>query len=287
MDNYVQPPSVKYTLGLTLSGGGAKCMAHIGLLQYLAENGIEPDIISATSGGAVIGALHAAGCKPVHILEFFLKHRMFCFQNLSLNQWGLIQSEKIGKYFEKYFPDNSFEALKKPLFVVATDLQKPAQHVFSSGPLIKPLLGASAFPGVLTPVRWGNEILADGGIINNFPASLIREQCHFQIGMHLTPVRQRSEEHFRNARSLLERVYDIFSVSKIVKEIRIPDIVLEPEGLEEFGTFSVKNDDLEAMFELGYECAQKYFSGAGRQWFMQLQRAMLKRPQWLMDKQPA
>ena len=64
-----------YQLGLTLSGGGAKCMAQIGLLQYLAEQEIEPDIVAGASGGAVVGALHCAGYAPMDILDFFYLHQ--------------------------------------------------------------------------------------------------------------------------------------------------------------------------------------------------------------------
>ncbi len=271
----------RFQLGLTLSGGGAKCMAHIGLLQFLAEHGVEPDVISGTSGGALVGAMYAAGHKPAHILDFFLKTRMFSFQHLSFNKLGIIHTEKMHRYLKPYFPDDSFESLKKPLYVVATDLRQPDMMVFDSGQLIKPLLGSAAFPGMFTPVEWQDALMADGGIVNNFPADLIRDLCHFQIGMHLSPVKPMGEMPFKNTVDLLDRVYDIYSVSKVVEELALPDVVLEPEGIEKYGAFSVKNDELELLFELGYECARSYFENEGKAWFAQVMAAVIKRPDWM------
>ena len=96
-----------YRLGLTLSGGGAKCMAQVGLLQYLEEQGVEPDVISGTSAGAIVGALHCAGHAPEVILDFFVSTRMFTLKNLSFNTLGLIDSGKIAREFQPYFPEDS------------------------------------------------------------------------------------------------------------------------------------------------------------------------------------
>ena len=272
-----------FNLGLTLSGGGAKCMAHIGLLQYLAEYGINPDIISGTSAGALVGALYAAGQKPVHILEFFLKHKLFSFYNLSFSKLGLLQTEKIRDYLTPLFPEDSFDTLQKPLTFVATDLRAPDIKIFDSGPLIYPLLGTIAFPGVFTPVEWQGALIADGGIINNFPATLIRNRCRFHIGMHLNPVKPlNGSKPFKNSIALLERIYDIFSLSKIADELALPDVILEPEGIHQYGVFTVKNDELEEIFELGYECAKNYFEHSGADWFATLMKTVIKQPEWLL-----
>ncbi len=256
-------------------------MAHIGLLQYLAEYGVEPDIISGTSGGALIGAMYAAGHKPAYILDFFLKTRMFSFHHLSFNKMGIIHTEKMIPYLKPYFPSDCFEALKKPLYTIVTDLQQPDMMVFNSGPLIRPLLGSAAFPGMFTPVEWQGAVMADGGIVNNFPAHLIRDLCHFQIGMHLSPVKPMDNKPFKNTIDLLDRVYDIYSVSQVVDELGLPDVLLEPDGIEKYGAFSVKNDELEELFDLGYECARCYFENEGKSWFAEVMNSVIKRPAWM------
>lgn len=283
MNSTVSHQAPVVSLGLTLSGGGAKCVAHIGLLQYLAEHGVAPDIISGTSAGALVGALYAGGQKPVHILEFFLKHKLFSFQNLSFSKLGLLQTEKIRPYLTPMFPEDSFDALQKPLTFIATDLRAPDIRVFDSGSLIHPLLGAVAFPGVFTPVEWQGDLIADGGIINNFPAALIRSRCRFHIGMHLSPVRTLDgSKPFKNSIALLERIYEILTLSKIADELALPDVVLEPEEIDKYGLFIVKNDELENIFELGYECAKNYFEQSGADWFAKLIKTVTKQPEWLL-----
>lgn len=283
--NKIISHSPPYQLGLTLSGGGAKCMAHIGLLQYLAEQGVEPDIISGTSGGALVGAMYAAGHKPAYILDFFLKTRMFSLQHFSFNKMGLIDTEKMAPYLQPYFPEDCFAALKKNCYVVATDLCQPDIMVFDSGPLIKPLLGSAAFPGMFTPVPWQDTLMVDGGVVNNFPASLINDLCRFHLGMHLSPVKPLGHRSFKNSIELLDRVFDIYSVSRLTDELALPDVVLEPETIEEYGAFSVRNDELEELFELGYECARAYFSRTGRPWLDQVMAAVIKKPVWLRQRQ--
>ncbi|MFK0572433.1 patatin-like phospholipase family protein [Endozoicomonas sp.] len=269
-----------YRLGLTLSGGGAKCMAQVGLLQYLQEQAIEPDIISGASAGAMVGALYSAGYSPEEILEFFVSTRMFSLRNLSFNALGLIDSGKIAKHFQSYFPEDSFESLNKPLYVVATDLNRARQTVFNSGSLINALVASSAYPGMFTPVKWQDTVYADGGIINNYPSDLINDQCRHHIGMYLAPMMSRPSEHFGNMFDVLDRVFQIYSSARQFANINLPDISLAPEGIEDCSAFMVKPDQLKSIYEMGYNCARKYFEGEGADWLKNMKGGTRKRTFW-------
>ncbi len=271
--------SKPYRLGLTLSGGGAKCMAQIGLLQYLKEQGVEPDVVSGTSGGATIGAMHCAGHAPETILDFFVSTRMFSLKNLSFNALGLIDSGKMAKNFEPYFPEDSFESLHKPLYVVATDLNRAQQVVFNSGPLIHALTASGAYPGMFTPVNWQDTVYVDGGITNNYPSDLIYHQCRHHIGMHLSPITVRPSEHFANTFDVLDRVFQIFSSARQNTNIHLPEVSLVPEGIEQCGTFMVKPDQLKLIYDIGYQYSQKYFETSGAQW-LQTVKTGHKRTHW-------
>lgn len=258
--------SKPYRLGLTLSGGGAKCMAQVGLLQYLKEQGVEPDVISATSGGAIIGALHCAGHAPEAMLDFFVSTRMFSLKHLSFNTLGLIDSGKIAKRFEPYFSEDSFESLHKPLYVVTTDLNRAQQVVFNSGPLIHALMASSAYPGMFTPVNWQGTVYADGGITNNYPSDLIHGLCRHHIGMYLSPIIARPSEHFVNTFDVLDRVFQIFGSVRQNANIHLPEVSLVPEGIERCSAFMVKPDQMKSIYDMGYQYSQKYFENDGAQW---------------------
>lgn len=267
-------------LGLTLSGGGAKCVAQVGLLQYLKEQEIEPDIISGVSGGAIVGALHSAGYAPEKILGFFSSTRMFSFRNLSFNALGLIDSTKIAKKIQTYFPEDSFESLKKPLYVVATDLNKARQTVFNSGPLINALMASSAYPGMFTPVKWQGTVYADGGIINNYPSDLIHDQCRHHVGMYLSPILSKPSEHFANMFDVFDRVFQIYSSTRQFSNINLPEVSLTPEGIEDCSAFMVKPDQLKSIYEMGYNSSRKYFEGEGSEWLKTMKGGSKKPSSW-------
>ncbi len=266
-----------YKLGLTLSGGGAKCMAQIGLLNYLDEQDLRPDIISAVSGGAMVGALYSAGHAPEKILEFFTNTRMFSMKNLSFTALGLIKSDKLGKDFSEWLPQDSFDHLQIPLRVVTTDLNKAEQVVLSSGSLVQAILASSAYPGMFTPVEWNGNVYADGGIINNYPTDIIRDECDHLMGMYLAPVMDKPSDHFGNAFDVLDRVFQIYSSARLLTNIDLADVSIAPEGIEDWGAFMVKNEQLEALFQMGYESSKQYFETEGSQWLADVKAAREKK----------
>lgn len=271
--------SKPYRLGLTLSGGGAKCMAQVGLLQYLKEQGVEPDVISGTSGGAIIGALHCAGHAPEVILDFFVSTRMFSLKNLSFSALGLIDSGKIARKYEPYFLEDSFESLHKPLFVVATDLNRAQQVVFNSGPLIHALTASSAYPGMFTPVHWHSSVYVDGGITNNYPSDLIHSLCRHHIGMYLSPLTARPTEHFVNTFDVLDRVFQIYGSVRQEANIHLPEVSLVPDGIEHCSAFMVKPGQLRSIYDMGYQYSKKYFENAGAYW-LQAMKTRHRRSRW-------
>ena len=99
---------MRYRLGIVLSGGGSRGLAHAGVLRALIENGIEPDCISGTSAGALVGALHASGRCSEEILRFFDDANPFRLSRVALRKPGVIDSEKLVGAFESWFPEDSF-----------------------------------------------------------------------------------------------------------------------------------------------------------------------------------
>ena len=122
-------------IGLVLSGGGARGIAHIGVIKALNENGINISEISGTSSGAVIGALYAGGYSWEEIFAFFKTLPIFHYKNYARNKPGFIDSIKFYDDFKEFFPEDSFKALKKKLYISTTNVFEGTLKIFSKGEL--------------------------------------------------------------------------------------------------------------------------------------------------------
>ncbi len=142
-------------VGLALSGGGYRGIAHIGAIRAMEEYGIKPHYISGTSAGAIVGALYAAEYSWQEILDIFLNISIFSFSNYALRKPGIIDSDKFYDTFIEYFPDDNFDVLKEKLFIAATNLIASESKIFHEGELIRPLLASSVVPGIFSPVAFG------------------------------------------------------------------------------------------------------------------------------------
>ncbi len=241
--------------GLVLSGGGMRGIAHIGAIKALEENGYSPTHIAGTSAGAIVGALYAKGYHATEILDFFKTAQIFNLTNFALNKPGFIDSEKLYANFKSYLPEDTFESLKKHLFITATNLLDGTLEVFESGKLITPILASAAFPGVFTPVKFNDKTYIDGGTINNFPVDILKDKCDQIVGIYLSPFEILEKNNLKYSFSILERAYRIKSASISMNKFSDCDLVIFPKDLNNYGTFYVKNAD--AIFNLGYETAQK------------------------------
>lgn len=158
-------------LGLALGGGAARGFAHIGVAQVLLEIGLTPQVYAGSSMGALVGAFLAAGHSPQGLEE--LAERL---SPLRLLDWrpghSLLRAEALGRWLEGELPA-TFEELRFPLTVTATDLVSGRGLYFSHGELIPALLASSAYPGFSDPLRRGDTLLADGGIVNQVPVDAV------------------------------------------------------------------------------------------------------------------
>jgi NTE family protein len=235
---------------LVLSGGGFRGLAHIGVIKALEEAGVEPTHVSGTSAGAVVAALYARGYSSQEMLGVFEGIQLFSLQNYARGKPGWVDTEKFTAHFLEFFPENSFEALQKPLFVTAVDLLDGTLKIFREGPLVPALLASAAFPGLFAPVQIGSGYFVDGGVLNNFPIEPVLGAQRI-IGSYVNPFETLSPEGFNNSLQVLERVFRIVTTHDARSKFDKCHIMLQPEGLEEFETFRQK--DLQAIVRLGYE----------------------------------
>lgn len=167
---------MKQKVSLVLSGGGARGIAHIGVIEELEKQGYEIVSIAGTSMGALVGAIYANG-KLEPYKEWLLtlkKIDVFKLMDFTISKQGFVKGDKIFKKMTDYIGDTIFEDLSIPLSVTATNISLNEEVVFTSGSLAFALRASIAIPTILTPVKHNGHFLIDGGVINNLPISNLK-----------------------------------------------------------------------------------------------------------------
>ena len=240
---------------MVLSGGGVRGLAHVGVLKALAEEGIEPEILSGTSSGAIVAALYAAGYSADEMLEFFVVKSPFRLSKVALTKSGLFDTERVIADFHEYFPDDSFEALDNPIFLTATDLVEGRAEVFSSGRLVSAILASASTPLVFTPTEIEGHWYSDGGITNNFPVEPLLGLCDVIVGVHASPLRKVDEEHLQTKFSVSLRALEIGMFHSSMHKLHECDLLISPPELNGFGTFDTKH--MGEIVEIGYRATRE------------------------------
>lgn len=246
--------------GLILSGGGYRGIAHIGVIRAMEEAGIKPDAIAGTSAGAVVGALYASGLSTGEMLDFFKGLQLFSIGNYAFGKPGWLDPDNFYESFREFLSADDFNSLKIPLKVTATNILDGRLEVFTEGPLVRPLLASAAFPGVFAPVEIGKGYYVDGGVLNNFPADLLREECERLIGVYVNPFEEVKRSEIRNSITVLERVLKLKTAQESIQKFDLCDLVVYPKELRKYSTFLEK--DLDTIFDLGYREAKKQLAAA-------------------------
>jgi NTE family protein len=241
--------SGKATLGLVLSGGGARGIAHIGVVDALRGHGIEPDIISGSSTGAIIGALTAAGHPTEKMLEFFQKASPFRLSVVTVRKPGLLDTAKVVARFREYFPEDAFEALKIRLFITATDVVHARPKIFESGPLIPAILASCSMPMVFTPTEVAGRWYVDGGVINNFPVEPLRSRCDVVVGHYASPLRVMKKADLDGVLAVSERALEVGMYYASEQKFHECDVMLKCPQLNAYGLFDTRHH--REIFEIG------------------------------------
>jgi NTE family protein len=169
---------MKNTVALTLSGGGARGMAHIGVIEELEKRGYTISSMSGSSIGSVIAGAYATSSLQdfKEWIVTFGKMDVIRMMDFIVGKNGLIKGEKVLSEMKKIFPDKQIENLPIPVSIIGTDLASHQEVVFESGSLYEAIRASIAIPTVFTPLIKGEMVLVDGGVINPFPMNRIKRQ---------------------------------------------------------------------------------------------------------------
>ena len=245
----------KYKLGLALSGGGARGFAHIGVLKFLDECGLRPDIIVGTSAGALMGTLYADGYTPDEIMSLYNGREFMEFASMQIPKMGLFDSTKFGNYIKKIVRAKDLNELQIPVIVMTTNLDNGEAHAFTQGPIPEIVTASCSVPIIFNPVKIDCTHYVDGGLFNNFPVSIIRDEYEAVIGSNVSPVIP--DKYKKTIVGIAERSYHYLFKANTEKDREKCDILIETEKFSDYNLFDLNKMD--TIVQIGYEAAEQAF----------------------------
>ncbi len=237
--------TVKQKVALVLSGGAARGIAHIGVIEELENRGFEITSIAGTSMGALIGGVYASG-KLAELKEFMYqldKSKVFRLVDFTLSKHGLIKGDRILKTMKNFVPDILIEDIALPYAAVAVDLINKEEVVYRSGSLYHAIRASIAIPTIFTPVMEENRVLVDGGLLNNLPmAHVKRTKGDMMVAVHVNADIPYSKPKITEDTVKKEALYQ-----KRVREFHQQMIPRTSATEEKLGYFSLITKSIELM----------------------------------------
>ena len=249
-EDFAQKP---YKIGLALSGGGIKGLCHAGALKALDERGIKPNILAGVSSGAVVGALYADGYTPDQIAKLFEDITLRNMTKMHIPDGGFLRIDVFQDFLYRKLRAKTFEELAIPLRVVATDLNKGRSMVFTSGNLIDPVVASCCLPVLFSPKSIDGIHYVDGGLLKNFPVSIIRNDCEKVIGINATV--NPTDEFKLSILNVALRSYELMFKANILHDKELCDLLIEPLDMGHYATFDSEKG--REIFEKGYKSTKK------------------------------
>ncbi len=272
-------------VGLVLSGGGAKGMAHIGAIKVIEEAGIKIDYIGGTSMGAIVGALYASGYSATELDSIFRNTDFFNLiqDNLPRSAKTFYEKEDSERYaltlpfnnFKITFPQGysggrniyselvkllyhvkdveDFSELPIPFVCVATNVETGKEVVLNKGYLPEAILASGTLPSLFEPTKINNQILIDGGVVNNYPIDKVKEMgANFIIGVDVQHGLSTKEE-LSSATEILMQINNFRAAADMQTKSKETDIYIKPE-IKDYSVLDF--DDKEAIIETGLVAAR-------------------------------
>ena len=279
-------------VGVVLSGGGAKGMAHIGVLKVLEKAGIPVDIVTGTSIGSIVGGLYSIGYNS-HSLDSMVRAQDWTYvitdkedlrkQSLldrkkantylfstgltigkhSVNAGGLIKGKNLAELFQKLFVGYTDSLdftndLKIPFACVATNIMDNSEVVFHSGRLPQAIRASMSIPAAFSPVRIGDMVLVDGGLKNNFPVDVAREMgAEIVIGVTWNG-KPKTAEDITGTMKIVGQIIDVNCVNKYAENKALSDLWMnvDPHG---YSTASFTAEAIDSLIRYGEEEAMRHW----------------------------
>ncbi len=240
---------MKKKVGLVLSGGAVRGLAHIGALKALEEKGIKPHIISGVSAGSIVGAFYCSGYSPDEMKEIAINTNFLQYVKPAIPKKSFFYFNNFEKFLDKYIKEKNIEDLKIPFYVCATNLNKGIPEYFNKGNLKNIVKASSSVPILFEPIKIGKDRYVDGGIMNNLPVEPIKDKVDYIIGIDVNPLE--SEKDFNNIVSISIRTLFLAFRANIEPRKNLCDLFIQPKDLSGIGLYSIWK--VEDAINIGYE----------------------------------
>jgi len=166
---------MKPKIGLALGAGGARGLAHIGVIQVLEEHRISVDMVAGSSIGSLVGALYAMGHDGNTLARFAQLCREKFFYDFTVSKMGIIQGNKIKELLSLITQRKRIEELPIPLAIVATNLTNGEKVLFREGYVADAIRASISIPGIFVPVEMDGKLLVDGSVVDRVPVSVVKQ----------------------------------------------------------------------------------------------------------------
>lgn len=236
-------------VGIVLSGGAVRGLAHIGVLKALEEKGIKPDFVSGVSAGSIVGVFYCSGYSPTEMEKIALKTNFTLMIKPSLSKEAFFNLDSLDDFLKKYIHQKHLQDLKIPLYIATTNLNRGQINYFDKGDLIKIVKASCSLPVMFKPVKIDKYYYIDGGIMNNLPVEPVLDKADFIIGSEVNPFLE-EEKDFSNVVSIGIRSFYLAIRSNIEARKKYCHLFIQPPELVNiplFATWKVKE-----TIEIGY-----------------------------------
>lgn len=251
----------KYQLGVAFSGGGAKAAAHCGALQAMKEYGIQPEVVSGTSAGALVAVLYASGFTPKQMVETFQGLNFFKdIVTPHVPKGGLFDSRPLLELIRKKLPYSRMEELPIPTYIVASDIEHGVPKIFTKGEIAPRVVASCSIPVIFQPICINGIHYIDGGAFQNLPVSAIRQKCEKVIALNLNHL---EEDKYKNTlMSVAYRSFMMMMTTNVAADTAQADLFVE---LDTCGCMAYDMSKIESLFFRGYESTVKVLEAKGYQ----------------------
>jgi len=205
------------------------------------EKGITASIISGTSAGAIVAAFYASGYNVDDIIKIAKKTDFFAIKHIQFGKAGLFNMKALEHLITENIPSDSFESLKIPIYVCASNLMENKPHYFSSGVLSKAIMASSCLPMVYEPVMLNDVLYLDGGLLDNFPVNILKDKCDLLIGSYMNSLSTKHED--LHMRDMLDRSFHMAISCSMEEKSRLCDLYIAPNDMSRFGMLDTSKID--------------------------------------------
>jgi NTE family protein len=221
-------PSLNPGIGLALSGGAARGIAHIAVLDLLEQVGVPIHAIAGTSSGSIIGALYCAGMPVSEIQRLLLRANWKDILKFTVPRTGIISSEGIYEFMEEILPLKKFSALPLPFAAVATDLRTGNKIAITSGSIAKAVQASCSLPIIFTPTEINRKVLVDGGVSSQVPVKTVREEMGIRKVIAVNVNYKALElEQFDNIVKIAAHLSSLWASRNAREEEKLADVVIQ------------------------------------------------------------